>query len=46
MMPISIMARDSKKPDKIQQIQIYKFKDNENMKLPISWCQNNKTVKT
>ena len=34
--------------DKIEQIQLHRhFEDNENMKLPISWCQNNtKTVKT
>ena len=35
-----------KRTDKIEKIQCH-FEDNENMTLPISWCQNNtKTVKT
>ena len=42
MMPISIMAGDSKKTLTKYSKFNDKFKDNENMKLPISWCQNNK----
>ena len=36
------MVRNKKKTDKTEQAQRHHhFEDHENMKLPISWCQNN-----